>query len=468
VKLTNSFVNPSRNDNYFLEQDISGNLDFAVGNLYNGLSFSVARSDFFLDEEQEMSILPRYNREKVGLDVETALSDTAYLSFGGSYLNMVDDDQTSSFGSFNRSDTTRADGYVEGDVLLGDTSSLSVLLYHNYYLRVKDKYSSLLGWEGEEKERENLSSLEVYGRFYLTPNNELTVGGGGAYNTLYKYNLEETGATKNIDSQFLVLQDEQFREDRYSVIFGLRAERNSTFGYFAAPKVSGMYYLAQELRLFGGLGVGYRAPNFSDLYLVKDDPGHPVVLGNEDLVPEKSIGTNLGLEYSAGGLFTQVNFFYNELFDEIVYEVIPNPDPMDDRDVYRKKNIDRSYRLGADAELGVSLFESFGFSAGYNFVYGYNRTTREKISDIPMHTLRGKISYDSEPLGLLVYVRGRYLSGIDDEDDARTILDFFISKNILNNVRVFAGVDNFTDTVDEFLGPYEGLVISTGVEGWFQ
>ncbi len=465
VKITNRTADLV--DDFFMEQDLTGGVNFSIAKLFNNISFDLARSNYHLDEEGERSILPRYKRGKVGLGMAIAPVDAVRLSWGGSFFKMQRDEQLTSHGSHTRVDTTRADGHLSGDFQLGKRTDLSIQLYHNYYLRHRDKYSSLLGWEGKKKEEENLSSGEALSRISLSKNNELTVGLGGKYNTLFKYNLDQTGAKKNMDTQYIILQDEQFREDCYSVIAGARVERNSTFGFFAAPKLSGMYHILKGLRVLGGVGVGYRVPSFSELYLVKDDPGHPIVLGNEDLGPEKSIGLNLGVEYLVGGLFTQLNLFYNELFDELVLELIDNPDPEDERYAYKNHNIDRSYRLGADVEAGLRFLKYVDMSAGYNFVYGYNRTDKERLTSSPMHTVRGRIAFDSDPLGLLVYVRGRYISDIWDEENARLILDFYASKNIWKYFRVFAAFDNFTDTKESSVGPYAGIIISVGAKGWF-
>jgi outer membrane receptor for ferrienterochelin and colicins len=37
------------------------------------------------------------------------------------------------------------------------------------------------------------------------------------------------------------------------------------FGFAGSPKLSGMMHLGKGWRILGGVGVGYRAPDFSDL-----------------------------------------------------------------------------------------------------------------------------------------------------------------------------------------------------------
>ncbi|MDR0732369.1 MAG: hypothetical protein LBF63_11920, partial [Treponema sp.] len=47
-------------------------------------------------------------------------------------------------------------------------------------------------------------------------------------------------------------QAERFKEKTYSVLAGFRLERNSQYGFSAAPKVSAMYHLPKNFQVLGG------------------------------------------------------------------------------------------------------------------------------------------------------------------------------------------------------------------------
>jgi outer membrane receptor for ferrienterochelin and colicins len=295
-----------------------------------------------------------------------------------------------------------------------------------------------------------------------------TLGLEGAYNTMDKYNLRNDGETfAAVDKEAVFFQAERFAEDVYSVMAGLRLERNSQFGdLVAAPKVSAMYHLSEEFRVLGGAGVGYRAPEFNEMYIEKDTPGHPYLKGNEDLKPEYSLGFNLGLEYAQPGRSAQVNFYYTELKDEIEYNDTGLPGS-NGLNIYRPENIYRSMRWGADSEAKISVFEYGFFSAGYSYIFGWDREEKQKLHEQPAHTIKAKCGADYEGAGIYTYFQGRYFSPLYPEDpdyEARFVLDFYFSAGIGEHIKLRFSIDNLTGEIDKSLGPATAQTFSLGIQ----
>jgi outer membrane receptor for ferrienterochelin and colicins len=242
-----------------------------------------------------------------------------------------------------------------------ERGGLTLRLYDNFYQRDKDNYSAINDrWsKGNNYENENVTALEALGYYDRLDNFIFTLGLEGAYNSMKKYNLSKPFVS--VDKEAIFLQAEHFRGDIYTVLAGVRVERNSQFGFAVAPKLSGMYQFPWDVRILAGVGIGYRAPDFSDLYLVKDDSETMYIQGNEDLMPEYSLGFNVGLEYAASGRFVQIKFYYNELFDEMTRVYI---ETLGDRMIYATKNISRSMRTGVNTEGRLTVLQ-YGFvSAG--------------------------------------------------------------------------------------------------------
>ncbi|HOO73463.1 MAG TPA: TonB-dependent receptor [Spirochaetota bacterium] len=469
-KVANSFVDPHRDTNIFLSQDASANVEFGVNPFFADVHGSFSRSNYHLDESETMSILPRYIQGAGGLTMGITPDDDLDITMGGNYSFRQSDDQTSSLGSYTRKETTRADGHFQSLYDINRKLNLTVRAYYNYYLREKDKYVALAkAWENSDyREEEHYASGLALLRIALTGSNRLTVGFECSYDNFYKYNINDdgSGATKDRDRQSLIIQDEQYKTNLYSVVAGLRVERDSDYGFFAVPAVNGMYYLTRELRLLAGIGMGYRAPDFSDLYLVKDTAGHPVVIGNEDLVPEKSLGVNLGLEQSGKIYNVFINTFYNEIFDEVVNVLQDDQD--NGRDVYIKDNLTQSCRFGFDCEARVTLWEMLTLSAGYNLVFGYDREDERWLKDQPTHTVRGRISFTAKKFGFLTYFNGRYQTEAKDLDSNDLIIfDFYVSQKLFEHMKLFAGVNNLTDTIDDEAGLPEGRSFTFGLEAWY-
>jgi outer membrane receptor for ferrienterochelin and colicins len=276
-----------------------------------------------------------------------------------------------------------------------------------------------------------------------------------------KYNLHNDGTFAAVDKEALYVQAEYFKEDAWSLIAGLRGERNSQFGLGGAPKLSAMFHLPGGFRILSGAGLGYRAPSFSDLYLIMDETivaGHPTVRGNEDLIPEYALGFNLALEYAKDSrYFAQINAYYTELWNEIVEQLVA-------AQTYQYGNVARSFRTGFDTEGRLTLFKSIFVSAGYSYLYSYDRTEAEEIHVQPAHTAKMKLGWDHQNTGINTYLQGRFFSPLypdNDSYDPRFILDFYFSITIAKHFKVHASVDNITGLIDP-LGPTVGQAFTVG------
>jgi outer membrane receptor for ferrienterochelin and colicins len=451
------------------EQHLNILLGFPLGVTRNNLSLDGSRGAFYLNEKEDASLLPEYYRGKAGLDTAFPLGDKAEISLGGAFMAMRSDERTDAAGSRNRFAYIRADGYAEAELRPLESGTLTLKFYDNYYRRDKDTYSALLKewFTGDNREYENLAALEAIGVYDGIDNFIFTAGVEGAYNSMDKYNLHNNGTFAAVDKEALYFQAEYFQEDRYSFVAGIRGERNSQFGLGGAPKLSAMFHLPGGFRVLGGAGLGYRAPSFSDLYITMDDTvvsGHPRVLGNKDLDPEYALGFNLGLEYSKENLFfAQINGYYTELFDEISYQDMGF---VGGTRTYQNANIARSLRTGFDAEGRLTLFASAFVSAGYSWLYAYDRTEKEELHTQPAHTVKGKLGLDHKKSGVYTYLQGRFFSPLDPADDSydpRFILDFYFAFSFAKHFKIYASVDNLTGLIDP-LGPAVGRTFTLGLK----
>jgi outer membrane receptor for ferrienterochelin and colicins len=448
------------------EQNLQANVGFPLLQTRNIISLEGGRAAYYYGEQEAVSVLPAYLRGKAGFDTTAALGGGAELRVGGSFLAMRSDERLNSRGSLTRLDYIRADGHAEFEWSPLDAAMLNVRLYDNFYQRDKDTYSGITKeWtsQGKNHEHENLTSLEIFGSYEGFDHFLLSAGMEGAFNFMDKYNLKNDGDSfAAIDRESIFFQAEYFKEDRYSLIGGLRGERNSQFGVTAAPKFSGMYYIVPELRILAGLGTGYRAPDFSDLYLVKDDnPNHPLVKGNSDLKPEYAISSNLGFEFAKEKVFFfQMNAYYSELFNEIAN--IDQGYQERGMTVYLAKNIARSFRAGIDSEGRLDFLRYAYASAGYSWLFAWDRSEGEELRLQPAHTVRMKLGWDWK--GINAYIRGRYFSPLDPDDPEYThrfTLDLYAGFTIQEHFKIQFSVDNITGTIDN-LGPVTPQAFTLG------
>jgi outer membrane receptor for ferrienterochelin and colicins len=447
--------------NLFREQNLSAVIGFPLGKSRNNVDVEAARGAFYYNEDASASILPRYYRGRVGLDSNLALTDSFELNFGGSAMLLRRDDQIDSWGGLNRRDYLRADAFVEGEWWVSRSAMLEFRLYDNYYQRDWDSYLALRDrWiTGDRFENDNIAVLELLGTWQFSPRLLFMGGSEGAFSSTQKHNLTRSFA--KIDREALFFQAEYFTDDSYSAIAGLRLERNSQFGFAASPKLSGMLHLGGGVRVFAGAGLGYRAPDFLDLYLDTDADGNAIIKGNPDLDPEYSLGFNLGLEWSKGAGFFQVNTYYQELFNEIATVYVA----ADDETV--KMNIYRSLRAGMDAEGKLNLpFHTF-FSSGYSYVFAWDRSAETELYVQPSHTVKLKAGIDLPAPNINAWFQARWLSkfksAANPDSEQRFILDFYLSIRLNEHFRLNFGIDNITGEMDP-IGPETAQTFSMGLK----
>jgi outer membrane receptor for ferrienterochelin and colicins len=223
--------------------------------------------------------------------------------------------------------------------------------------------------------------------------------------------------------------------------------------------------------------MGYRAPAFNELYreyTSRPNIASPYrVVPNADIKPEYSLGFNMGAEYTEQWGFLQVNGYYTELFNEIDTIDSGKTESINGKD-YRidvRENIARSLRAGVDTEGRLNLPKNIFVSAGYSWIYAYDRTKGAEKHDQPAHTVKAKLGYayknDTRKIsGINTYLQANIFSprggGVYDDDDPRFVMDFYFNIGLGNHFVIHAAVNNITGGIYRF-GPDTGQMVSLGL-----
>jgi outer membrane receptor for ferrienterochelin and colicins len=465
------------------EQTALVNTSFKLGPIFNTITLTGKRGAFYYNEDKSRSILPEQYQGSAGL--ETAFSPLSWLdmTIGGSFMDMQSEDKTSGAGDSTRYRHSRADGHISAALSLAENTQLSINLYDNFYQRDKDGYNASDDYwaTGENHENENILSLEAQGVWIGFTHWILLGGVEATYNSMYKYNFDNNGSSSvGVDKEAVFLQAERSTEYRYSVIGGIRLERNAQFGFVAAPKVSAMYYITPDLRILGGAGIGYRAPSFSDLYQITDSTRY-VIYPNPDMKPEYALSFNAGAEFSTPACFAQVNYFYSEMFEEIhyFYRDTQTNEPVsfdngqvqknDDRKPIRfRDNLSRSRRFGFDAEGRVTFARYLFLSAGESFIFAYNVSDRVVLHDVPTNTIKVKLGLNTEKVSknpIYTYLGARFLMPLEDgsdQDKPQFILDYFFNVRIASYWTIHFSITNLTGEIQYYYSSEDAKWIGHG------
>ncbi len=180
--------------------------------------------------------------------------------------------------------------------------------------------------------------------------------------------------------------------DAYTLTAGARLERNDEFGDFATWRAAMSARVATDTRIHASMGTAFREPTFLENF------GGPFVIGNANLVPERSLGLDAGVDQRLGEWVNlSATLFANSFRDLIDYHysaTAPN-----------YSNIARTKATGAELETRVSL--PAGLRADAAFTYLTTKVVDPGSSAAvtatfapgahllrrPMHTLDAGIGY---------------------------------------------------------------------------
>lgn len=410
------------------------------------------RNEFYFEELGEVSVLPRgWSAQGTG-ELAGPVAGGRW-SLQAEALTLREEDQTSFTGSLDRRDWGR--GFLgagwEGPWAQG---SLKLRLGNQASVRSTASYTGgTRTWSDDAVEVQNSLTSEAWYSRGWGDNLIGTFGVDGAWTLVRDPDLSVELASSDLEA--VVAQLEWFEEGRFSLVAGGRLERDSRFGLFAAPKLSGMAVLVPQWRLLAGLGLGYRAPTAEDLYYDLDWSWHPIVLGNQDLEPEVSLAANLGLEWAVPkGPSARVNGFHQELFREIV--TVEEGVASDGRVIYRNQNKDRTLRSGWDAEASFP-WGPWVLDGSWGYVYAWDRGAGTVLEGVGGTTIRSALRMVWQGLQARVSARHTSLTGL-------TVYDASLVVSLGSHWEPRISLSNLTSVIDAEHGPFVPISLTLGLQ----
>lgn len=219
-----------------------------------------------------------------------------------------------------------------------------------------------------------------------------TVGGelrreNASVNSVATYG--NTNFARSTNTQALFAQDE-WRRGAFNLVSGLRYENNSQFGGNLSGRLAGSYDLNTRAKVKASIGTGFKAPSFNDLYY----PNY----GNPNLKPEKSVGGDLGIEYSIGrGGRLEATLFRNRLRNLITGVFVPPS-------TFQAQNVNRATTQGLEIGLNQPFGRDLTFILNQTFLRTSTSSTQPLLRRPKFNTTadviyrRDKLNFD---LGLV-------------------------------------------------------------------
>lgn len=252
--------------------------------------------------------------------------------------------------------------------------------------------------------RQSLWKEELQSENILDSHQILTLGAGFTRENVVATRYD---SKKILSNYFLYAQHEWHPDARWNVLTGLRYDMPSTYHSQLSPKIAAQYKWNRHWSFQGSVGMGYRAPDFRQLYLSFSNPivGYSVLGTKEvesglakmqqqgqiaqiyiqpdktdaDLKPESAVAYNLGGTYAGNaGWKVHLNFFRNDIKDLIDTRTIAmktNGQP-----IYSYYNVHRVFTQGMETDATLPLLsKSLVISGGYQFLIARDKQVVKDI-----------------------------------------------------------------------------------------
>ncbi len=232
-----------------------------------------------------------------------------------------------------------------------------------------------------------------------------------------------------------------------------RFPNNATIAF--NPQLGAVFTINNTNKLHATIARKSRLPTMRDRYSFRLGRTIP----NPTLAEERATHYEIG--YSAllfKNLFVQSEMYLSTVDNFIMFATIPDPDNPG-FNVEQNVNIGRLNKYGFDLQTILQIDHDFNIEVTYSYINIDNRTTADRVTDIPRHLLHAELSYNIFEnawiwTDIMSYSR-RYSSS-----DGERIADGFVVTNLIaeipliRKIKVRGGINNVFDTPYEFIEGY--------------
>lgn len=265
---------------------------------------------------------------------------------------------------------------------------------------------------------------------------------------------------------------------------GFRGDYQNEYGFFALPRISGLYKINPKLAVRLGGGLGYKTPNIFTEDAERIQFRNVLPIDVSATKAERSIGGNLDFNYKtplAEDLFLSVNtlFFYTKIEDPLIlfptglnFFEFQQPDGYIDT-----KGIETNIKL---------KYKDFKLFVGYTLAdvnEHYNGETTE-FPLVAQHRLNNVLMYEKHD-NFWIGLEGYYFSPqkLNDGQTGQSywIVGVMTEKKITDRLSLFLNFENFLDTRQtrfdtiytgslndpnfrDIYAPVDGFVVNGGIK----
>ncbi len=262
-----------------------------------------------------------------------------------------------------------------------------------------------------------------------------------------------------------------FAEDAWMIVpdFTLttsaRLDHDSYFGYHVTPKLYGNWTIDENWALKGGVSAGYKKPDlrqnnqgFTSVYGAY--PYSEIGIGNDDLKPEESVNTELGIYWQQDALALDATLFYTKFKDKISDHLICTASDTQKctyngyvaDTVFQYANVSDAEIYGLELNGDWQVTSSLRANANYTYTHSEQQSGEYKgyaLSDFPESMANVSLTWNAvNNLELWTKASWRSTSpdiGKSSETEAYALVDLGARYHLNKNVTLMTGIYNLFD-----------------------
>lgn len=245
---------------------------------------------------------------------------------------------------------------------------------------------------------------EIQSEYFLNARNILTLGIGRIWETIAATRYDDK---MKYHTDYAFVQYEWQPLEKLNVLAGARYDNHSAYGSQLSPKFSVQYDVNSWLAVRGSAGVGFKAPDFRQLYLnfTNSTVGY-TVLGSQvvtseieklqndgqidqvlvepstfrEINAESSVAYNLGVMIKADKTPSlSISVFRNDVKDLIDTRAVARK--VNGQYIYSYYNISKVFTQGIEMEAAYQLSRTLNISAGYQLLVAKDKEEIKNIKD---------------------------------------------------------------------------------------
>ena len=310
--------------------------------------------------------------------------------------------------------------------------------------------------------------------------------------------------------QYAFVQDTWQLNDRTVVAPIFRMDHSNLFGTNATFNLGLTHNLGGRAnrRFKANIGTGYTEPGMGELYynweMYAGSPESMGIarlgyywIGNPDLMPEKSLNFDIGLEGESGKATARMSLFHNEIDDymttyftgylmdlvpanstaEKMAKYVAPPDM-----IYSFKNIGKAEITGVETEMNYQFDDHWSGRLGYTYLHAINKSDPDmprQLLDKPQHKVDIGVTYENKKGGWRASLWGNYYINMLDSNSIANngnymewngtdydyhfaeggkqyyekktfgLWNFLVQKDIAKDSRMYFGIDNLFNHHDD-------------------